>query len=124
MKTLTIALAGSLLAAAALLAGCNDEAAPVANGSGQPDQVATDAAQPVVATPAPEIAPPPAPPASQASPPSARLVNVTPLAPRTATRAVGAGVRGRADTFYGAPRTIAIFSSDRSPARRGADFGS
>jgi len=102
MKTLTIALAGTLLATTVFLAGCNDDAAPVANGSDQPTQVAIETAAPdasAAATPAPEIAPLPAPPASESTAPSGRLVRQTALAPRTATRAAGA-VRGRIDTFY------------------------
>ncbi|HEY4408010.1 MAG TPA: DUF6600 domain-containing protein [Xanthobacteraceae bacterium] len=92
MKATDIAFAGMLLLA---LAGCNDEAAPVAKDTGQAEQVASvpaPAGGAVVATV------PDAPAAAQQ--PNARLLHPTNLAPRTATRTVGAGVSARIDVFF------------------------
>ena len=93
MRATEIAFAATLLLA---LAGCNDDAAPVAKDAGQVEQVAAipaPAASAVVDT-VPDA------PAASVPQPNARLLHPTTLAPRTATRTVGAGVSARIDVFF------------------------
>ena len=105
MRATGIAFAGTLMLAAGLLAGCNDDAAPVAKDTSHSEQVAADPAAAggaaVVDTlPNAPAASAPAGSAQSAPPPNARLLHPTNLAPRTATRTLGAGVSARIDVFY------------------------
>src|SRR6202035_180785 len=106
MRATGIALGGTLLLAATFLAGCNEDAAPVARDTSDQvttDQVTTDpaAAGSVAAVdtlPAGAVAP--AAYQQAAAQPNAHLLRATNLAPRTATRTIGAGVSARIDVFF------------------------
>src|ERR1700730_15275156 len=102
MRATGIVLGGTLLLAAAGLAGGNEDAAPVAKDTSQAVEAAPAPAAPsgvaaVDTLPAGGAAPA----YQQAAPqPNARLLRQSNLAPRTATRTVGAGVSARIDVFF------------------------
>jgi hypothetical protein len=103
MRATAIAFAGTLILAATILAGCNDDAAPVAKDATQANPVAPEPASaggaPASTTLREGVVAPAA--SSQAVlQPNVGLLRPTTLAPRTATRTVGAGVRARIDVFY------------------------
>ena len=103
MKTTTIVLAGTLMGAAMFLADCNEDAAPVAKDSSSPIQVASDTtspSEPAISNPPSENVAAPASSSPIASQPNGRLLPSAPLAPRTATRTIGAGVRSGINVFF------------------------
>jgi hypothetical protein len=81
--------------AAALLSACNDDPAPVTKDVSHAEQVTTGATVAVNAVPDE-----PAVSTQGAAEPNARLLRPSNLAPRTATRTIGAGVSARIDVFY------------------------
>jgi hypothetical protein len=91
-----------LIVTAMLLASCNEEAAPVAQDTSNVNQVepaTAPAGGAAVVNTLPD-GPGGAAPSQVALQPNARLLRPTNLAPRTATRTVGAGVSARIDVFY------------------------
>jgi hypothetical protein len=102
MRTTKVAFAGTLIVTAMLLASCNDEAAPLAKDTSDANQV-EPATAPTGGAAVVDTLPdgPGGAPSSQVAPqPNARLLRPTNLAPRTATRTMGAGVSARIDVFY------------------------
>jgi hypothetical protein len=91
-----------LIVAAMLLASCNEEAAPVAKDTSNANQVEPQTAPAEGAAVVNTLPDGPGGAASsQVAPqPNARLLRPTNLAPRTATRTIGAGVSARIDVFY------------------------
>src|SRR5580693_7428794 len=103
MRTRAIALAGTLVLTATFLAACNDDVAPLAKDSTQANQVTPEAPSvggAAASNPLPESAVAPAASSQIVNQPNVGLLRPTTLAPRTATRTVGAGVRARIDVFY------------------------
>src|SRR5262249_31026467 len=100
MKTMGMAMTG--VALAAMVAGCNDNAAPVAGNASQTNQQAADLAAPPPAppdnnTPGANVTPPTQGPRAVAPP---QVESRLPAKPARATRSVGAGVRAHVDVFY------------------------